>query len=387
MLPELQLELERLSVCEALPPYTSRSHGKIEVGGRVVHDFANWDVLSLNETPRFRISIQHAIEEYGFSVSASRMNGGLSPVHSRVEKRLAKGFGFSTSLLFPSRTQAVFSLLAALLREGDVVFVEESSSAPVGDVSYLCHSELISFSRSRLESLEAELKKLPPSVRKLCFIEANSPLSDSTLEMSALMEICQRFEVVTIIDETFALGHMGERGYGYTDFYHLSAQPIAVVGSLGTGLGLTGGFVATSSTLGELILARSQFLRNEPQPSVAVVAGLHVALEIIEVSLSHRLRIQSLTKGVVSRLTSSGVKCFLDPGSCSFNLSIGSAKRCIEAQKVLLEQGILAGGYFGHRGKISASSLCFTVNSCHTEAVAELLSKVVVDISQHIANP
>src|SRR2546423_13475664 len=101
--------------------------------GRRVLLLCSNNYLGFADHPRVRRAAAEAAMRYGVGAGASRLVSGNMTLHRRLEERLTDFNGSESCLLFGSGYLANTGVIAALAREGDVVFSDELNHASIID--------------------------------------------------------------------------------------------------------------------------------------------------------------------------------------------------------------------------------------------------------------
>ena len=162
MFKPLDLELKRLKAAgldRRLPVSGNRSSGMVEIGGRKVIDFTGTDYLDAASNPRVTRAAIQALATHGISQSPARTSAGSLVELVSAEDRLARFLGAEAALFFSSRNQALLSMLAGILSQGDQLAFDECSHAPVADAAYLLEATPVPFSLDRVENIDAVVER------------------------------------------------------------------------------------------------------------------------------------------------------------------------------------------------------------------------------------
>src|SRR5215472_13988080 len=88
---------------------------KTLIDGKPVLNFAWCDYLGLSQHPELIAAAKAAVDQYGTTVSASRMVSGDTPVHRDLEKEIADFLGVDTSVVFVSGHAANVSTIGTVM--------------------------------------------------------------------------------------------------------------------------------------------------------------------------------------------------------------------------------------------------------------------------------
>src|SRR5881398_2544780 len=115
--------------------------------------------LGLADHPRVRQAAADAAMRWGVGAGASRLISGNMTIHRRLEARLADFERREACVLFGSGYLANTGIVAALAREGEVVFSDALNHASIVDGCRLSKAETFVFRHSDMEHLEWGLQQ------------------------------------------------------------------------------------------------------------------------------------------------------------------------------------------------------------------------------------
>jgi glycine C-acetyltransferase/8-amino-7-oxononanoate synthase len=202
--------------------------------------------------------------------------------------------------------------------------------------------------------------------------------------MAALKE---RYGAWLMIDEAHATGVFGRKGEGLIHALGLSGRIEIQMGTLGKALGCSGGFVAGTRQLVDLLInkARSFIFSTAPSPSVS--AASLAAVEIIQSEEGSLMReqlfrnIQCFWGGIPdawkNRTTEGGnlqgLKCALAPETPILSWHVGDAQTALTLSKELLACGFFVPAIRYPTVPRGTARLRITLSAAHTEAMIESL--------------
>lgn len=358
--------------------------GVSEIRGRRVIDFTNWDFLGLATNSRVKRTAQATIEQSGLGVSSSRLSSGTSDEHVNCEGRLSKFFRTESALLFSSRNQALFTLVASLLGERDAIFFDELTTAPVGDAAYLVHAQVHNFKSDDVSSLEIELEKARFARRKVIYVETLSPISSREPDMAKLVLMALKHNAELLVDESFALGTIGIRGAGRSEELVAKDGILAVIADLSLGAACFGAAVASPSLLREFLVLRSRMLANECAIPSSFAAAICTSLDTLELQTLERSSVLQRARRLRDGLIEIGLaraQQFDSP-----IVAINFEKRSIAADfaAAIFQRGFMADVV--PRGTSLSESFVvrFLVTLAHTDQQIDSLLQAVLDIRARV---
>jgi len=276
---ELQL-LRRNGGVRQLVPLEEDEAPYVRINNRRLIDFSNWDVFNLTGRRDFRKSLHEFADRGSGRLSLSR--GGWTRYHRAAESSLASFLGCEDALLLSSRNQAIFSFILNTLADHDLLFVDEELGATqVLDAAVVGGVPVVPYSSAASEHFLRRLGHTTGVAERLVWIQGFNLESGNLSSLDEIERLIRGSGARIVVDETFTLGLMGQNLGGIVDFCGLRGVPAAIVGGLGPALGVSGGIIAGSSNLCELIRLRSHAVHKEAPLSVGTAASIPVALEIL----------------------------------------------------------------------------------------------------------
>jgi len=250
----------------------------VVVDGRAVTSFASNDYLGLAGDPRLADAATSALVEYGTGAGASRLLVGNHRAHVELEDQVADWMRCGGARLFSTGYAANTGVLAALLREGDVVFSDELDHASIVDGCRLSRATISVFRHRDVSDLERRLKATTGR-RRIVVSESVFSMDGDIADVEALAEVARRHDAAWILDEAHAIGVRGPEGRGVAA--ERGVVPDVLIGTFGKALGGFGAFAATSAAISELLWngARPLVFSTGMPPSIAVAN--HAAISIV----------------------------------------------------------------------------------------------------------
>jgi glycine C-acetyltransferase/8-amino-7-oxononanoate synthase len=237
--------------------------------------------LGLADHPRVREAAADAAMRWGVGAGASRVASGTMTIHRRLEDRLAAFTGRQSALLFGSGYLANTGTIAALARPGDVVFCDELNHASLVDGCHLSRADVFVYDHADVEHLAWGVREAEGR-GTLIVTESVFSTDGDVAPLEEIVEIAERHELRTVVDEANGTGALGPGGRGALAEAGLEDQVDVIVGTLGHALGSHGGFAACDRQM-------TRYLLNAARPFVfstalapPAVAGALAALDLLE---------------------------------------------------------------------------------------------------------
>ncbi|HEX4463442.1 MAG TPA: 8-amino-7-oxononanoate synthase [Solirubrobacterales bacterium] len=348
---------------------------RVTLDGKQVLLLCSNDYLGLANHPKVRGAAAEAAMRWGAGAGASRLISGNMQPHSRLEKRLAAFKGYESALLFGSGYLANTGTIAALAKEGEVVFSDELNHASIIDGCRLSRAETFVYRHADAEHLAWGLRK---AGRRAALIVTDGVFSmdGDVAPLAELTELAKAHACRLMVDEAHATGAIGPGGRGSVAAAGLSGEVDVVMGTLGKALGSYGAYVCADRETTDYLLntARSFVFSTALPPSVAA-AGL-AALELLESQPDRVGRLGANARTLRDAFAEEG----LEVGKSETQIvpvPVGDAGTAMELCERLLERGVFAQGIRPPTVPEGSSRLRFTVMSTHRREELERAAKLV----------
>ena len=300
-------------------------------------DLASNDYLGLAQKKKqFRKAVK-LVENYKvFGPKASMLVNGYHPIHARFEEKMAQLNGFEKGLIVGSGFLANLSLIEALVRKGDRLFMDEEYHASGVMAAQLLGDRVTLFRHNDAEDLEKKLKEFGAK-RNIIAVEGVYSMSGEVCSVE-IFEVADRAGALLIVDEAHSSGVLGENLLGIFEYYGIDIKPNYIkMGTLGKAYGSYGAYILASAEIISFLENRAKPIIYSTAPSVFDTALALVNVEhISKKSEKFRSRIaarQKLVESVVGRKSHSLIVALKYSGN----------SEVLERQKALIKEGFLVG--------------------------------------------
>ncbi len=243
---------------------TSQQQADIEVAGtdHVLNFCAN-NYLGLANHPALIKAGQDALAEHGYGMASVRFICGTQDVHKALEKRISGFLGMTDTILYSSCFDANGGLFETLLDEQDAVISDALNHASIIDGVRLCKAKRFRYANNDMADLEARLQEADAAGARFKLIATDGVFSmDGYLaNLKAICDLADQYDAMVMVDDSHAVGFMGERGRGTHEHCGVMDRVDIITGTLGKALGgASGGY--TASRHPEIV----DWLRNRSRP-------------------------------------------------------------------------------------------------------------------------
>jgi len=317
--------------------------------GREVLNFCANNYLGLADHPDIIAAAKHALDTHGFGLASVRFICGTQDLHKQLEATISKFFGTDDTILYTSCFDANGGLFETILSDEDVVISDALNHASIIDGIRLCKAKRYRYRNNDMGDLEAQLKAADEAGARNKLIATDGVFSMDGIiaNLKAVCDLAERYDALVMVDDSHAVGFVGERGRGTPEYCGVEGRIDILTGTLGKALGgASGGYVAAKSPVVELLRQRSRpyLFSNALAPSI-VTASLEV-LKLLRTEDGAQRRKQVIANGRNFRKKMAVLGFDLVPGDHPIiPVMLGDAALATRMANALLDEGIYVIGF------------------------------------------
>src|SRR6056297_2885444 len=289
-----------------------RSQGtKVYIEGREMLMAGSNNYLGLANDPRLKEAAEKAVERYGTSCSGSRFMNGTLDLHEELEAQLAEFVGRESAVCFTTGYQTNLGALSALVGRGEHIISDKLNHASIMDGIFLStgiHKQinLHRYKHNNMEELEEILKRLPKDARKLIVTDGVFSMEGDIALLPQMKDLADRYNAGLYLDEAHAIGVVGERGRGTSEYHGDSDLADVIMCTFSKSFGSIGGFVAGDEWVVDYIKHFSRPLIFSASMPPANIAAVMTALEIMKTEPERTRRLQEIALKMIQGFKSIG---------------------------------------------------------------------------------
>ncbi|WP_072804569.1 aminotransferase class I/II-fold pyridoxal phosphate-dependent enzyme [Rhodococcoides yunnanense] len=364
-------------------PHEGKSGPTIRQLDRDMINFGSFNYLGLSADSRVADAAKAAIDEYGTSVSASRIVSGQIPLYAQFEAQIAEKYDVDDAVVTTSGYLTNAAAVGYLLGHGDLAVCDALVHSSIVSGTEWAGCRRVTFRHNDPASLEAILKMSRGSFgRAMVILESHYSMDGDVALLPQLVEIARRFDCAVMIDEAHSFGVLGERGHGIRELYGLPGDAVDVwMGTMSKALGSVGGFLA-----GRRELIRG-FKYSAPglsmfatAPAPASIAAASTALAIIDAEPERVARLRENASYAFALSQSLGFATGLAEGTPILPIIIGDTQKTVLAGVSLLHEGINANSITYPSVPLGEERLRFFVSSEHTHEQIDTALTVLASV-------
>ena len=256
----------------------------------VVNFCAN-NYLGLSANPELIAAAKASYDSWGFGLSSVRFICGTQQIHKDLEAKISKFVGMDDAILYSSCFDANGGLFETLLGAEDAIISDELNHASIIDGVRLCKAMRFRYKNNNMDDLRAQLVAAREKGAKKIIIATDGVFSmDGYIaNLPAICDLADEFDALVMVDDSHAVGFMGEHGRGTPEFCGVMDRVDIITGTFGKALGgASGGYTAARQPIVDLLRQRSRPYLFSNTVAPAICAATIRTIELLEESTALR---------------------------------------------------------------------------------------------------
>ncbi|MAU07107.1 MAG: glycine C-acetyltransferase [Deltaproteobacteria bacterium] len=307
---------------------------------REVINFCANNYLGLANHPRLLEAAKTSLDRYGFGMASVRFICGTQTVHKELERRISEFLGTEDTILYSSCFDANGGLFETLLGPDDAIISDALNHASIIDGIRLCKAKRWRYANNEMADLEAKLQEAQNCRHRLVVTDGVFSMDGIIADLEAVCDLAERHDALVVVDDSHAVGFLGEHGRGTHEFRNVMGRIALLTGTLGKALGgASGGYTSGRAELIAWLRQRSRpyLFSNSLAPMIAATSL--TVLDLLESSGDLRQKLRENSGSFRRRMTALGFT--LVPGEHPIiPVMLGDAVLSQRMAERLLEEGI-----------------------------------------------
>lgn len=245
-------------------------------------DLCSNDYLGLSTHPEVIQALKEGIDIYGAGSTASRLVRGHRTVFEELENDFSDWVQSEDSLFFANGYAANLGTISCVADPSYTIFCDRKNHASLMDGVRLSGAKKVYYKHSDLNDLENSLKKYSGTKHKMIVTESVFSMDGDKTDISALIDLKEKYGALLFLDEAHAIGLFGKDGAGVSLEKSISrtSEIDFRMSTLGKALGLEGAVISTSKDARKYLLhsARTFVFSTGPLPAIAHAGRVAIRL-------------------------------------------------------------------------------------------------------------
>ena len=318
---------------------------RVSVGDRSVLNMCANNYLGLASHPEVIAAARAALDEWGYGLASVRFICGTQAIHKQLEDKLSDFLGMEDTILYTSCFDANGGLFETLLGADDAVISDELNHASIIDGVRLCKAKRFRYKNNDMADLATQLEAAKGARRILIVTDGVFSMDGYLANLPAICDLADEHGALVMVDDSHAVGFMGERGRGTHEHHGVMDRIDIITGTLGKALGgASGGYTSGRAEIIEYLRQRSRpyLFSNTVAPSI--VAASIKAIDLLNKSTELRDRLEANTNFFREQMAGSGFE-ILEGTHPITPIMLGDAALASRFADAMLEKGVYVIGF------------------------------------------
>jgi glycine C-acetyltransferase len=348
-----------------------------------VEGAGNKEFLKMNSNSYLGMSLRKEVieaeeagaKEFGVGPGAVRFISGTYKVHTQLEERLAKFHNREAGMIFSSAYVTSLSVLFPLISKDTVVISDELNHNCIIIAIRLSRPTVKGiYKHNDMNDLETQIKEnIGKGKRCLVITDGIFSMRGDNAPLDKFTEICEKYNdkfeegIISIIDDSHGVGAFGKTGRGTEEYCNTKVD--VLIGTLGKGFGVNGGYVVSSKQITDYLREKSPMYIYSNPITVSEASATLKAIEILDSPEGLKIleHLRRMTKKFETGLKDAGYET-IEGDHPVVPLMVRDTKKTTELVKFLTENGILATGLNYPVVPKGAEEIRFQISADHTES-------------------
>jgi 8-amino-7-oxononanoate synthase len=315
----------------------------VRIAGRNYLNFAGYNYLGLSGHPAVSNAAKAAIDQFGTSVSASRVASGEIPLHLELERSLSTFLGSEACVVFVSGYGTNVTVLGHLFGPRDLIVHDAliHNSALAG--AMLSGARRLPFAHNDLAELDRLLAEHRADYeRTIIIVEGVYSMDGDIPNLPRLIELKRRYKALLMVDEAHSIGVLGARGRGISEhFLGIASSDVDIwMGTLSKTLASCGGYIAGGREFVEYMKYTAPGFVYSVGLSPADTAAALAALRVLELEPERVTRLRARAASFLRRARERGLNTGASGGTAIVPVIVGDSLRTLRLSEALFRHGI-----------------------------------------------
>ena len=363
--------------------HESVTNDRTVIGGKELVSFSSYNYLGMSGDPVVGRAAKEAIDQYGTSVSASRLVSGEKPLHQQLERGLASFIGTEDAVCLVGGHATNETTIGHLFGPGDLIVHDALAHNSIIQGAVLSGARRRPFPHNDFQALDVLLEEIRRQYRRvLIVIEGVYSMDGDFPDLPRFIAVKQRHHAFLMIDEAHSIGTMGPHGRGIGEHFDIDPRLVDIwMGTLSKSFGSCGGYIAGCKELIEYLKYTAPgFVYSVGMPPSNAAAAV-AALRLIEEEPERVARVQARSRQFLTLARQRGLNTGLSDNTPVIPVIVGNSLHALQLSRRLYERGINVQPILYPAVEEEATRLRFFVTACHTE---EQIARTVECVAEEL---
>ncbi len=360
---------------------------EVEPQQHVLNFCAN-NYLGLADHPALIEAAIDSAKRYGFGMASVRFICGTQTIHKQLEDKVSAFLGTEDTILYSSCFDANGGLFETLLTAEDAIISDSLNHASIIDGVRLCKAKRFRYKNNDMQDLEQQLIAADEAQARFKIIATDGVFSMDGIiaNLSAICDLADKYHALVMVDDSHAVGFMGENGQGTPEHCGVADRIDIYTGTFGKALG--GGSGGYTSGRKEII----DWLRNRSRPYLfsnslcPIIVG--VTLKVLDMLMHDgaqlRKKLQTNSQYFREKMQQAGFD--LVPGEHPIiPVMLGDAKLASDMADKMLEKGVYVIGFSYPVVPMGQARIRVQMSAAHTQQQLDQAIEAFITVGKELA--
>ena len=325
---------------------TSMQSGNMSVlpGYKVLNFCAN-NYLGLADNAELIEAGKNALDKKGYGMASVRFICGTQDIHKELESKISVFLDMEDTILYSSCFDANTGLFETLLGAEDAIISDAMNHASIIDGVRLCKARRFRYQNNDMSDLEKCLKEASDARFRLIATDGVFSMDGIIANLQGICELAEKYDALVMVDDSHAVGFMGENGRGTPEYCGVSDKVDILTGTLGKALGgASGGYTSAKKEVVEWLRQRSRPYLFSNTLAPVITATTQTVLEMIDSRPELRKRLFENAEFFRKEMTELGFT-LAGAGHPIIPVMLGDAELAQNFAAQMLKEGIYVIGF------------------------------------------
>lgn len=355
------------------------SRDVISIAGKEYINFSGYNYVGCSGDPYVNHSVFKAIEQFGTSVSASRVASGNKTIHLQLEEMLAKNLDCEAALCFVGGYTTNVSTIGHLMTSEDLILQDSLAHRSLIAGAIVSGARRVSFKHNDIEDLELKCKEFRHQYKKcIIVIEGVYSMDGDIPDLPSYIALKNKYDCMLMIDEAHSAGVLGQTGKGIRELFGVHGHDVDIwMGTLSKSYASCGGYIAgTQNLIKNLKYTCPGFVYSVGLSPPATAAAI-ASLELIDREPDRLIQLHAMANLFRDESKKYGLDIGLSHGSGVVPIITGKSSYALYLSDRLFKQGINAQPIFYPAVEENLARVRFFISSLHSESQIKTTVNVI----------
>ncbi|MBS0211062.1 MAG: aminotransferase class I/II-fold pyridoxal phosphate-dependent enzyme [Planctomycetes bacterium] len=356
------------------------------IGGRELINFSSYNYVGTSGDPKVTAAAKAAIDQYGTSVSASRLVSGEKIIHRQLERAIADFIGAEDSIVYVGGHSTNETTIGHLFGPGDLILHDSLAHNSIVQGCILSGARRRPFPHNDWAAVDQLLTDLRGEYRRvLIAVEGVYSMDGDITDLPRFIDVKNRHKAFLLVDEAHSIGALGPHGRGVGEYFRVKPSDVDLwMGTLSKSFGSCGGYIAGCKAVIEYLKYTAPGFVYSVGISPSNAAAALASIRLLEAEPQRVARLHENARLFLSLAKKAGLNTGLSKDSAVVPIILGNSFHCLQLSKAMGRRGVNVQPILYPAVEEKAARLRFFITSLHTpeqikytiDAMVEELRKI-----------